>query len=475
MVVPAGQVASAHGVPTAYLWHVPPSHFPLVLQLLVPRSTQVCDGSGTPVGTFVQAPIDPDSAQERHELVQVLEQQTPCAQNVDVHSSPFEQNAPLGFLPHELLRQRLPGEQFASTAQALKHWLPLQANGTQVIVFGATQAPVALQVDSGVKTLFSQWAGAHTVPIRYLRQLPAPSHRPSVPHDDAPWSAHVTRGSAEPAGISVQRPSEDGSEQLRHDPVQASAQHTPSTQKLLAQSADTVHGWPIAFGPQLPFTHEWPATQSSSLVHLLMQPLLAHLYGAQFCTPGVRQVPRPLQVPAVLMRSPAAHDAGTQTVSGAYRAQPPMPSHAPVVPQVEASSLMHWPCGSGFPASVGQQVPCRLSWLQLTQAPVHPTLQQNPSAQKPEPHSLALVHGMPFGFRPHWLLMHRPLLAQSELDRQLVRQAFVAGSQLKGAQTLVGPGRQRPSPSQTLVLVTAAPSHAPALQTVPAGNLRQCP
>jgi len=143
--------------------------------------------------------------------------------------------------------------------------------------------------------------------------------------------------------------------------VQASAQQTPSTQKLLAQSAASVHGWPIAFAPQLPFTHACPATQSASMTHLLMQRLFAHLYGAQSCTPGVRQVPSPLHVPGVFSRSPAAHDAGTQTVSGANSAQPPMPSHAPVVPQVEAAWLTHMPCGSGFPASVGQQVPGRPS------------------------------------------------------------------------------------------------------------------
>src|SRR4029079_19738920 len=106
----------------------------------------------------------------------------------------------------------------------------------------------------------------------------------------------------------------------------------------------------------------------------------------------------------VFSRSPAAHDAGTQTVSGANRAQPPMPSHAPVVPQVEAAWLTHMPCGSGFPASVGQQVAGPPSCLQLTQEPVHPTLQQTPSAQKPEPHSLALAQGMPFAFRPQVLL-----------------------------------------------------------------------
>jgi hypothetical protein len=151
-----------------------------------------------------------------------------------------------------------------------------------VIVLGATQSPVGLQVDSGVKTLLSQWAAAQTVPILYLRQAPAPSQRPSVPQDDAPVSPHVDRGSVAPAGTNVQRPIDDGSAQLRHAPPQASAQQTPSEQKLLAQSAATVHGWPGALGPQLPFTHEWPATQSSSLAHLLMQPLFAHLYGAQF-------------------------------------------------------------------------------------------------------------------------------------------------------------------------------------------------
>ena len=34
---------------------------------------------------------------------------------------PFEQNAPLRFLPHEAPRHRLPDEQFASTVQAPKH------------------------------------------------------------------------------------------------------------------------------------------------------------------------------------------------------------------------------------------------------------------------------------------------------------------------------------------------------------------
>jgi hypothetical protein len=166
VVVPAGQLAATQAVPSAYLWQAPASHLPFVSQLVASRSTQVCAGSGAPVGTFEQIPIEPDSAQDRHALVHAVAQQTPCAQLFDVHSSPLEQNAPFGFLPHELPTQTFPEEQFASAVQAPKHWLPLQVYGTQVTVLGATQAPVALQVDSGVKTLFSQRSGAQIVPMR---------------------------------------------------------------------------------------------------------------------------------------------------------------------------------------------------------------------------------------------------------------------------------------------------------------------
>ena len=64
-------------------------------------------------------------------FVHEVAQQTPCAQLFDAHSAPLEQNAPFGFLPHELPTQTLPAEQFASAVQAPKHWLPLQVNGTQ--------------------------------------------------------------------------------------------------------------------------------------------------------------------------------------------------------------------------------------------------------------------------------------------------------------------------------------------------------
>ena len=148
-------------------------------------SMHVCAGSGLLAGTFVHAPIVPDSAHDLQALAQAVAQQTPCAQLFDRHSERSEQNAPFGFFPHEFVTQTLPGEQFASAVQLPKHLLPLHAKGTQAIASGATQLPVALQVDSGVYLLFSQCSVAQTVPIFQRRQPPAPSHLPSVPQVDA--------------------------------------------------------------------------------------------------------------------------------------------------------------------------------------------------------------------------------------------------------------------------------------------------
>jgi len=107
-------------------WQAPAAHLPFVSH--VPgRSMQICAGSALLVGTLVHAPIVPVRAHDLHAVAQAVAQQTPCAQLLDMHSPPAEQKAPFGFRPHELPVQTLPGEQFASAAQAPKHLLPLQA------------------------------------------------------------------------------------------------------------------------------------------------------------------------------------------------------------------------------------------------------------------------------------------------------------------------------------------------------------
>jgi hypothetical protein len=91
-----------------------------------------------------------------------------------------------------------------------------------------------------------------------LRQAPAPSHAPSLPQDAAPWSVHLPRESAAPAGTGAQRPIEEASAQLWQAPSQASMQQTPSTQKPLAHSVSAAQAWPGCLSPQLPSTQAWP-------------------------------------------------------------------------------------------------------------------------------------------------------------------------------------------------------------------------
>ena len=121
-----GQVAATHDVPCTYFWQAPAAHLPFVPQLAAPWSLQPPAGSGVPVGTSVQRPSEPASAHERHEPVQAVAQQIPCAQVAERHSTLVEQEAPLGLRPQELAAQTFPGEHSALVAQEAKHLDPLQ-------------------------------------------------------------------------------------------------------------------------------------------------------------------------------------------------------------------------------------------------------------------------------------------------------------------------------------------------------------
>src|SRR5262245_8625016 len=103
--------------------------------------------------------------------------------------------------------------------------------------------------------LFAHFSPTHTVPTAYLRHPPAPSQRPSFPHDVAPWSVQTLRSSTAPAASNVHLPFVAVSEQLRHAPVQAVSQHTPSTQNPDLQSAATLQTPPFCFGPHVLLTH----------------------------------------------------------------------------------------------------------------------------------------------------------------------------------------------------------------------------
>jgi hypothetical protein len=149
-VVPVvGQVAAWQEVPCWYFSQAPAWHLPSVPQLAAPLSTQLPAGSG-PEATAVHCPIVPVMAHERQAPVQAVAQQTPCAQNVDWHSTLFEQKAPIGFSPQEPALQTFPDEQELLSLQLAKQRAPLQTKGAQPKASGTWHFPVASQVECGV-------------------------------------------------------------------------------------------------------------------------------------------------------------------------------------------------------------------------------------------------------------------------------------------------------------------------------------
>ena len=148
-LVVVGHVAGKHGVPGSHFWQAPASHLPLVPQVDCSWVAQRPAGSGEPVATFEQMPSWP-AVHDLHAVLQAPSQQTPCAQNVLLHSFPAEHEAPSSFKPHEL----------AAQVKGLTHWLlvthwvkqrvPLQMKGLQGITSGATHWPVALHTEGAL-------------------------------------------------------------------------------------------------------------------------------------------------------------------------------------------------------------------------------------------------------------------------------------------------------------------------------------
>jgi hypothetical protein len=401
-----------------------------------------------------------------HAPAHVVAQHTPCAQTLLAHSAASVHIAPSGFLPHDPDVQVLPALQFASVAHRVEHVLPLHENGTQVSALGATHRPVASQVEGAVYSALSHLSAAQTVPTACLRQAPAPSQRPSVPHVEAAWATQVRRGSAAPAGASEQAPIADASAHVRHAPAHAFSQHTPSTQKPLAQSPPAAQARPLPFLPQLPLWQTLGATQSSSFAQRLMHSPPTQRNGLQSRTPGCRQLPRPSQVPAVVNRSPEQL-CGVHKVSAGYSAQPPTPSHSPVRPHDALPWSVHIPRGSTRPSATGQQVPSRPGWLQVRHPPWHAPLQHTPSTQNPDPHWASSRQVAPLGFGPQLPPTHNTPGAQSASLAQASAHAFAPAWQPNGAHNVSAPRRQRPPPSQTWTPVTADPWHTPAPHITP--------
>jgi hypothetical protein len=120
VAVAVEQLGGTQVVPFAYGWQAPaPSHEPLVPQV-EPWSAHWPSGS-SPAGTLVQVPALPETAHDWHMPVQVVWQQTPCAQIPELQSSLVAQVPPSGRLPQLPPLHEFGAVQSASTVHASRH------------------------------------------------------------------------------------------------------------------------------------------------------------------------------------------------------------------------------------------------------------------------------------------------------------------------------------------------------------------
>jgi hypothetical protein len=197
-----------------------------------------------------------------HVPVQVVAQQTPCAQTLLVHSGPVEQTAPFGLRPHDPLLQVANGAQSALVLQVALQALTPQPNGKQEVEPGTTQVPAPSQLPPGVKVvpLVGQVAPWQAVPCWYFSQAPA-WHLPSVPQLWLPLSRQEPAGSG-PEPTAVHWPIVPLSAQDWQAPVQAVAQQTPCAQTVDWHSVPTEQKAPIGLSPHELLVQKFPDEQA---------------------------------------------------------------------------------------------------------------------------------------------------------------------------------------------------------------------
>jgi len=110
--------------------------------------------------------------------------------------------------------------------------------------------------------------GTHTVSAAYFAHAPKPSQVPVSPHEAAPPSLQMARGSGLPGSIGQQVPSWPTRSHDTHAPLQATEQQIPSAQNPDAHSSFFTQLAPLFLGPQLLFTHSRPLTHSLFLLQV---------------------------------------------------------------------------------------------------------------------------------------------------------------------------------------------------------------
>ena len=263
----------------------------------------------------------------------------------------------------------------------------------QVLVTGAGQVPVPVQVAAAVAVPLAQLAARQVVVAVASAQVPAPVQVPVFPQG----GAATQRVSAAPAVTFAQVPLVPpvlAAEQAVQAPAQATLQQNPSTQNPEPHWFVAVQVPPFAFlGVQAPDAQKSPAMQSVSALQVVLQAVAPQVSGAQLVGVGVAQAPAPLQLAAGVAK-PLVQLAAAHTVVVGASAQVPVAVQVPVLPHGGAATQRL----SVAPASRLAQVPLAppvRAFEQAVQAPVQAALQQNPSAQNPDPHWFGAVQAAP--------------------------------------------------------------------------------
>jgi hypothetical protein len=238
-----------------------------------------------------------------------------------------------------------------------------------------------------------------------------------------------------------------------------SAQHTPSTQALLAHSSGAKQGCPLGLGPQMLLAPQMLGAQQSALpVHVTTQAAPLHFAGPQvlLAVAGALHAPRPSQSfanvcvdtePAVA----SVHVWGAHSVPLVHSRHAPFPSQEPSVWHVEGAVFVHAAEG---PTGTAWHVPREPVTAHDWQAPAQAELQQKPWAQMVDTHSTLPPHGCPFGFRPH-----SPVVVLQTLGA-VQSAAVVAGVQL--VLHAVAPHLNEPQDIAAGVVHAPAPSQVEA-------------
>jgi hypothetical protein len=204
---------------------------------------------------LVHIPSEPISEQLLQVPTQSMLQHTPSAeQTLDLHSALSVHDCPLSFLPHRPPMHLLGLVHWLSSVHDVKQPVPvaLHLNAPHGVTLPAVHIPVPLHVEAAVAVPLAQLAAEQIAPLAYLRHLPEPSQKPSLPQLDGISSLQLPVGSVPPPPTTVHVPAVEGSAHEKQLAVQLVAQHTPCEQKPEAHSSIAEHDAAMGFFPHDP-------------------------------------------------------------------------------------------------------------------------------------------------------------------------------------------------------------------------------